>query len=179
MSLSLNQPGGNDGQAHESALCYQHFAELFTYPTTAQLQGKELAQRQADYLHNFDCAVNGKGCSLNASDHKCPDRNALFEELLRFYNYYGLSRNERGEQPDHLSMELQFMHFLSTYESECRADARQTEDLRRAQKEFIDRFLFPFCTGIKHKLTDEKTFYAQLCGQLHNFLLSESQRLVP
>jgi hypothetical protein len=32
------------------------------------------------------------------------DRSGYYEELLRFYDYYGLRRTEKSDLPDHLNM---------------------------------------------------------------------------
>jgi nitrate reductase assembly molybdenum cofactor insertion protein NarJ len=31
--------------------------------------------------------------------------------LVRFYGHFGLAREERAELPDHVTVELEFMHF--------------------------------------------------------------------
>jgi nitrate reductase assembly molybdenum cofactor insertion protein NarJ len=59
----------------------------------------------APYLHPQ--AVMWTRVAAYASE----DRSALFDELVRFYAHFGLAREECAELPDHLGVELEFMHF--------------------------------------------------------------------
>lgn len=160
-------------QARERALCYQHFSKLFIYPSNLDEVGSKLADRKFEYLASFDCAVHSGACSLFASDHCPQSRTALFEELLRFYNHYGLERATDAEQPDHMTILLQFMHFLTCYESECMVNGHSVVDLQRAQWEFISRFLLPLSNALAERLGEENIFYESLCDELRQFLYSE------
>ena len=73
---------------------------------------------QAEYVRLFEVGpMGGPPCSLFAGHHE-RDRLRLMEELVRFYNFFGLSLAQ-GRMPDHLTVELEFMHFLAFREAEA------------------------------------------------------------
>lgn len=65
---------------------------------------------------------------------------ALWEDLLRFYGYFGLSFADADPVvgPDHLALELEFMHYLTFLEAGSSASA---PDCRRAARDFLARHL--------------------------------------
>jgi len=60
----------------------------------------------------------------------------LWEALLRFYRHFGLDFSHAGlrESPDHLLVEIEFMHYLCYLEAGAVA---ATADLRRGQRDFL------------------------------------------
>jgi DMSO reductase family type II enzyme chaperone len=64
----------------------------------------------------------------------------LMEELVRFYEHFGLQTNA-GDHPDHVSAELEFMHYLAFKETAAIAHQQDVPDLRRAQRDFLERHL--------------------------------------
>ncbi len=63
------------------------------------------------------------------------------EETLRFYDFFGYTLAEdRQWAPDHLSVQLEFMHYLSFRESRER-DPEQLASYRLAQRDFLERHL--------------------------------------
>lgn len=63
------------------------------------------------------------------------------EETLRFYQFFGYTLAEdRQWAPDHLSVQLEFMHFLSFKESEA-GDPEHLASYRLAQRDFLERHL--------------------------------------
>src|SRR3972149_5997703 len=74
------------------------------------------------------------------SAHRGSDRLRTMEELVRFYNYFGL-RTTPGRMPDHVTAELEFMHYLAHQEAEARQAAGDRESYLRAQRDFLERHL--------------------------------------
>ncbi|MEZ5565036.1 MAG: molecular chaperone TorD family protein [Gammaproteobacteria bacterium] len=74
-------------------------------------------------------------------DLQTGQRAGTREEVVRFYDYFGYVLEEKFEwQPDHLSVQLEFMHFLCYRES--RADtATDALSFQLAQADFAERHL--------------------------------------
>ncbi len=63
------------------------------------------------------------------------------EETLRFYDFFGYAlAEERQWAPDHLSVQLEFLHFLA-YRKSREADPERMESYRLAQRDFLERHL--------------------------------------
>jgi DMSO reductase family type II enzyme chaperone len=100
---------------------------------------------QAEYLRLFEVGTPRPPCSLYEGswrEKEFSDRRELMEELVRFYNYFGLTLGERPKElPDHLAIELEFMHFLAFREAQALADGRDPGSYRRARRDFLERHL--------------------------------------
>lgn len=62
------------------------------------------------------------------------------DEVVRFYEYYGLKTAEDAHPMDHLVTQIDFMQFL-TYKEAASASERLRGSFRRAQLDFLDRQL--------------------------------------
>lgn len=62
------------------------------------------------------------------------------DEVVRFYEYYGLKTGEEARPMDHLVTQIDFMQFL-TYKEAASASDRLRSSFRRAQLDFLDRQL--------------------------------------
>ena len=110
--------------------------------------------------------VEGAYISLFTNNYPhlpCPPYGSLFtavdsekrlEEMLaikEFYQSHGMDIAESYDDlPDHLCVELEFLHMLCFRESEAE-DAQDLElirGVRAAEVEFLDRFLLPFATRL-------------------------------
>ena len=68
---------------------------------------------QVEYTRLFDAGPDGPLSSLNEGHHR-GDRLKVMEDLLRFFDYFGLRFSpDSGLMPDHLSVELEFMAMLA------------------------------------------------------------------
>lgn len=133
----------------ERSTAYRALAEAFTY-----IGAKDGPFRISgtDYNDAFDPGINDKACSLREGAHIEDDASGLFEELMRFYSFFGLEREEGAEMPDHLSVELEFMHFLTHLESQAADDPESLASLRLAQHDFIERHLARLVDAVGSKL---------------------------
>jgi hypothetical protein len=62
------------------------------------------------------------------------------EECVRFYNHFGLTLAEAPrELPDHISTQLEFLHFLAFREAEAWRDGRDPGPWQRAGRDFLER----------------------------------------
>lgn len=131
----MNLPDERSGALGLGSL-YAGLAATFRYPAPGQAHVLDAAE----YLRAFDPAVSPTAVSLRESSYVDGEGSSVLEELVRFYEFFGLRRRQDALLPDHLSVELEFMHFLSTLES-TDEPGRDTASLRRAQRDFLDRHL--------------------------------------
>lgn len=97
-----------------------------------------------EYSRLFDAiGPGGPACPLNSGALLGEDgRLKLLEELVRFYNHFGLTTEGApgNEFPDHVLAQLYFLHFLSECEAECLAAGNEgADDYRRARTDFQRR----------------------------------------
>jgi DMSO reductase family type II enzyme chaperone len=122
----------------------------------------------------FDAiASRPKVALLEARHDGTPPEQQLWEELLRFYRYFGLdfSTGSARERPDHLLMEVEFMHYLAFLEAGAPPD--NTDNLLRAQADFLERHLARWLPGLAAALAelgDEAAPYGVLVDALARFV---------
>lgn len=119
---------------------------------------------QAEYLRLFEAALGIPPCPLYSGLYR-GGRKAVMEELTRFYNFFGLSVEQgAGELPDHLSTELEFMHFLTFKELAALRRKEDATPYRRAQADFLERQLASWLPALEARLQrlEPPAFYAAL-----------------
>lgn len=96
-----------------------------------------------EYSRLFDATgPGGPPCPLNSGALLGEDgRLKLLEELVRFYNHFGLTTEGAPgrEFPDHVLAQLDFLHYLSECEAGCLAAGEDADDYRRARSDFQRR----------------------------------------
>jgi len=135
---------------------------------------------QLDYTRLFEVASSGAGCSLHSGFY-CGPRMKTMEELLRFYNHFGLSLLEgQSELPDHITTQLEFLQFLNYCEAELSATGQSADDQRRARRDFIARYPARWLPLLREKLREKQAmdFYQGLVGLLIAVLEYDYQKLV-
>lgn len=135
---------------------------------------------QVEYTRLFD-TISGSGpsCSLNAGDHG-GDRPQKIEETVRFYDHFGLALPEQYPVlPDHLTAQLEFLHFLSYEEARLLEQAEDPADYRRAQRDFLRRLLRPWLPELTAKLARHHAaaIFQDLAASLVLTVESELERL--
>lgn len=135
--------------AAERSAVYRVLAEAFTY---SGAQSSAFGISGADYNDAFDPSVNEAACSLREGAHGEEDQSSLFEELMRFYEFFGLGRGEGVEMPDHLSVELEFMHYLTHLEHQVLDQPDDLVSVRLAQHDFIERHVARLVNAVCSKL---------------------------
>jgi DMSO reductase family type II enzyme chaperone len=146
------------------------------------------AAGEADYLsveytRLFDVGgADGPPCALNAGAAKGDARMALLEELVRFYNYFGLTAagTEANELPDHLTTQMEFMHYLIFNELEARAAGEASaNDFIRAQRDFINHHPSTWIPQLNANLKKSKApAYYRALGELMERFIAIEQRLL-
>jgi DMSO reductase family type II enzyme chaperone len=125
------------------------------------------------FMAAFEPSVSKRGASLHASSHLERDQTDLYQELIRWYDHFGLKRRDGGELPDHLSVMLEFMQFLTFQEHANAADRTAVRSLNKAQGDFIARHLVPLVTQVIAHLDTDVPRYRELPRALLAFLEDE------
>jgi DMSO reductase family type II enzyme chaperone len=152
------------------ALPYDHdFAELLRVAAT--LREPDAAMRWArDYSALFEVGERGPPLPIR-EELAAGAAAASKEEVVRFYEHFGYALEPAAAwQPDHLSVLLEFLHFLAFHESG--ADPGEAVDsLRRAQRDFLARHVLDWLPGLAGLLrhTNGETFAATLFDAITAF----------
>lgn len=125
---------------------------------------------QSEYIRLFQVGGRaGPPCPLHAG-HYTSDRLRSLETLVRFYNFFGV-QTEQGLMPDHVTVQLEFMHYLAESEAEART-GRDRRSLVRAQADFLDGHLANWWPKLTEKLKSQQPlpFYRSLADFTSRFL---------
>ncbi len=134
----------------------------------------------SDFMRIFEVSVGGPPCPLNEG-HYYEDRQKVMEELVRFYEHFDLKANEgRHELPDHISAELDFMHFLTFKEAGALHFHKDPTPYRRAQKDFLERHLLKWFPTLLEKLLrlDPPEFFRSACEFVNGFLVADHRNML-
>jgi DMSO reductase family type II enzyme chaperone len=129
---------------------------------------------QTEYIRLFEVGARGaSSCPLHAGHHTS-DRLRAMEELVRFYNFFGL-RLSPGLMPDHVTVELEFMHFLAFKEAEARNTGGDVDSYLRAQSDFVQRQLANWWPALVAAVKQQRPlpFYRALVALLARVLDAE------
>jgi DMSO reductase family type II enzyme chaperone len=134
---------------------------------------------EAEYLRLFEVGIPSAPCPLYESAYGRADRREVMEELTRFYNYFGLSLGQKAkEMPDHLRVELEFLHYLTYLEAHALEEEQSTEGLRRAQSDLYKRHLDAWTPRLWAKLESlNSPVFCAWAKLAHSFFQDESRRL--
>jgi DMSO reductase family type II enzyme chaperone len=173
--------------ALERSQAYRLFSEAFAYPEGALLErirdgslARELgiAPGAADdslpveYTRLFDVGPSGPPCPLHGGLW-IGDRMRSLEEVLRFYQHFDLALDPAsGELPDHLAVELEFLHFLAFCQAEAWRDGADPGPYRRAEHDFLARHPARWLPLLRAALEKEQAtpFYVALARALESLL---------
>jgi DMSO reductase family type II enzyme chaperone len=133
---------------------------------------------QAEYNRLFEVGtMGGPPCPLFGGLYE-RDRMRVMEELIRFYNYFGLGLTQ-GQLPDHITVELEFMHYLTYKEAEAGQKDGDLGSYQRAEKDFLDRHPGKWVPVLHQKLAKSQPlpFFGGLVAWTEDFLGRERQYL--
>lgn len=101
------------------------------------LLGQEI---EVEFVRLFEAGIGSPPCPLVEGVYD-RDRRAVLKELILFYNHFGLSYAEgsQAERPDHLGLELEFLHYLTFKEVLAMQSGKDVRGYRRAQTDFLAR----------------------------------------
>ena len=125
-----------------------------------------------EYTRLFDVGTGGPPCPLYGGLYTGA-RMQTMEECVRFYNHFGLTLSEAPrELPDHISTQLEFLHFLAFREAEAWRDGRDPGPWQRAGRDFLERHPGRWVPKLREKLTQQNPlpFFTALVDRLERFL---------
>jgi DMSO reductase family type II enzyme chaperone len=135
---------------------------------------------EVEFTRLFDVGAAGPPCPLYGGLYG-DARMKTMEEAVRFYNYFGLTLSEKPrELPDHITTQLEFLHFLTFREAEAIAQSEDPDPYRRAQRDFAMRHPGRWVPKLRERLERENPmpFFAELVRRLERFLDRDCARLV-
>ena len=147
-----------------------------TLALTDAATGDDLA---VEYTRLFDAGASGPPCPLYGGLYGGA-RMKTMEEAVRFYNHFGLTLSgEPRELPDHLSTQLEFLHYLAFREAEALQTGVDAGAYQRAQRDFIARHPGSWIPKLCQRLTeqDAPAYYGALLGSLADLLAWDAARL--
>ncbi len=135
-----------------------------------------------EYTRLFDIGgTDGPPCCLNSSAVLGDGRMSQLEELVRFYNYFGLTAGGApgNELPDHLSTQFEFMYYLCEQAAECQLAGEDADDYLRAQRDFLNRHAGQWVPQLNSRLQEHKAppYYRAVGELMQRFIQLEQQCL--
>src|SRR3989304_5093571 len=107
-----------------------------SWPTAAPASYEDF---QAEYIRLFDVGVGAPPCPLYGGIY-AGGRKQVLEEVCRFYEYFGLKLPPKlRELPDHITTELEFLHFLTFKEAAALHQGKDRTSYLRAERDFLER----------------------------------------
>ncbi len=190
-AAAMEYPEGELTEIIRSGQIARQARELFCaiYPELeSKIDWDALAQAEKDdelsieYTRIFDVGgANGPPCALNSGAAKGDTRMGLLEELVRFYNYFGLTAagTEANELPDHLTVQFEFMYYLIQQELEHHAANESADDFIRAQRDFINRHPYSWVSVLNSSLKTHKApaYYLALGELMERYIELERRAL--
>jgi putative dimethyl sulfoxide reductase chaperone len=122
------------------------------------LGGAEIsyADFESEYIRLFDVGAAGPPCPLYGGVY-IGDRMKTMEDATRFYNYFHLRLSpQMHELPDHITTELEFLHYLTFRETELRQQGLDPSSLLRAERDFLARHLCRWLPRMQARLAKQE-----------------------
>jgi DMSO reductase family type II enzyme chaperone len=122
---------------------------------------------ESEYIRLFDVGAAGPPCPLYGGVYG-GDRMKVMEDATRFYNFFALRLSpSMHELPDHITTELEFLHYLTFREAAARQQDPTSADpapLLRAERDFLTRHLCKWVPRLQAKLAKQRPlpFFAAL-----------------
>ena len=133
-----------------------------------------------EFTRLFDVGASGPPCPLYGGLYGGA-RMKTMEEAVRFYNHFGLTLSESPrELPDHLTTELEFLHFLAFREAQTLEQGDDPGAFQRAQRDFLARHLGRWIPKMREKMErgNPMPFFLELVRQLERFIVNDGAHLV-
>jgi len=142
----------------------------YDLPGTATLQlgnaDGSYTDFESEYIRLFDVGAAGPPCPLYGGLYG-GDRMKVMEDATRFYNFFQLRlAPQLRELPDHITTELEFLHYLAFREAEAREHGLDPSSLLRAERDFLTRHPCKWVPRLQARLAKQTTepFFPALVG---------------
>jgi DMSO reductase family type II enzyme chaperone len=114
------------------------------------------AEFESDYIRLFDVGAAGPPCPLYGGLYG-GDRMKVMEDATRFYNFFHLHlAPDMRELPDHVTTELEFLHYLTFREAEAHDRGGDAASLLRAERDFLERHLCRWVPQLAARLAKQE-----------------------
>lgn len=134
----------------------------------------ELVPLRIEYSGLFE--VGDEGPPVPIREQLSPGTTAgNREEVVRFYEHFGYRLGEAfAWQPDHASVELEFVHYLCFREAEA-ATAAEALPFQLAQADFVERHLTPWLPGLGARAQQSRpgALYARVAAGVADFVVDD------
>ena len=148
------------------------------------LQEQPFEEFESLYTANFEVGFPEPPCPLYEGIYRGGDRTQYMLRVSSFYKHFGLgmSRDDgRREVPDHLSAELEFMHFLTFKQNQANEEGREDllQGYQRAQNDFLQQQLSQWLPGFVERLQMGCgiPFYIALGNLIHDVVMAELEHV--
>jgi DMSO reductase family type II enzyme chaperone len=134
-----------------------------------------LEMLRSRYSNLFEVGDSGPPVPIRAQLAQGARAGAL-EEVVRYYEHFGYVLGEKiAWQPDHLSVELEFMHFLCFHESQASGSA-EALPFELAQADFANRHLVPWLPAMAARVHEvaARSLYARVIGAVAGFVAADA-----
>ncbi len=141
---------------------------------------------EAEFIRLFEAGPGDPPCPLiEGKYNKDANRRAIFEDLIRFYNNFGLSYKEgpQEDRPDHITYELEFMHYLAFLTLRAMQDEKETNGYFLAQKDFMEHHTVKWASSLAERMQGVVSeiaepdaavvFYVDLINILDRFITAD------
>lgn len=138
----------------------------------AELRGTPRERLQSEYSGLFEVGSEGPPAPIREDLHT-GQKGGTREDVVRFYDFFGYVLEERfAWQPDHLSVQLEFMHFLCFREVEQGAGALS---FQLAQLDFTERHLARWVPAFSARVEaiEPRSLYARILKSLGAFVSAD------
>lgn len=165
-ALALAHPDPEFYRAHADGRFHAAFsgawAQLTGRPWPLPDHAPDFPAFESGYIRAFGHGPGGKPvAALLAGEHDHLlaglSRPVFMLNIAGFYRHFGLkpatSDEGRADEPDHLSAMCEFMAVLCHVEARALAQGRDPSDARRAQRDFLSRFLAPMLRTVSGLLS--------------------------
>jgi len=134
--------------------------------------GRDPVELKREYSGLFEIGSDGPPVPIR-EDLQTGQRAGTREDLVRFHDYFGYALSQNfAWQPDHLSVELEFMHYLCYREATAESDALT---FQLAQVDFAERHLLNWigrpCDAVQEIAAD--SLYARILSLLMAFVAAD------
>ena len=137
--------------------------------------GTSYAEFESEYIRLFDVGPAGPPCPLYGGVYK-GDRMKVMEDATRFYNFFHLRLSaEMRELPDHITTQMEFLHYLTFREAEACQEKLDVASLLRAERDFLARHLCKWMPHLQARLAKQTTlsFFPALVRFTATFLAAD------
>ena len=139
-------------------------------------RGRDREELKREYSGLFEVGSDGPPVPIREDLHRNQPAGVR-EDIVRFYEFFGYGLNEKfAWSPDHLSIELEFMHFLTFQEAELK-DSDDALSFQLAQHDFSERHLVNWVSELAERIIKKQpdALYGKLIAAMSEFLVKDFQ----